>query len=306
MKMINSIFECYRDIIPDYDIFCESLRKPFPLCLRINTLKTDEESLHNIFRKKGIRLEYIQGGRGILYRAHGIKSPGNLLEYFLGYIHSQALTSCLAAITLSPGEECRVLDLCASPGGKTSHLAQIMNNRGIIVANELYRSRHIPLAHTLSRLGVVNTVFTDYQAQEFPLRQNFDYILADVPCSGEGRVRRPGEGNGRSWNGKLNMRPRLLELQKKIILRGYDLLGDNGVMLYATCTYNPEENEEIINFLLENRDAKLLPINLNCDFEPGLTQWKGNTYDKRLELAARFYPHRIDSVGFFMARIGRR
>ena len=77
-------------------------------------------------------------------------------------------------------------------------------------------------------------------------------------------------------------------------------------MVYATCTYNPDENESVVHFLLENRDAELLPVNLGFHYEPGLTEWRDKTYDKQLKRAARFYPHKVDSVGFFMARIGRR
>ena len=98
----------------------------------------------------------------------------------------------------------------------------------------------------------------------------------------------------------------LPELQKKILLRGFDLLAESGTMLYATCTYNPGENEAVVDRLLNERDADLLPIDVEFNTEPGLTEWKMDTYDKRLERAVRFYPHRVDSVGFFMARIGRR
>ena len=77
-------------------------------------------------------------------------------------------------------------------------------------------------------------------------------------------------------------------------------------LVYATCTYNPEENESAVNILLENRNAELMPIDVDFHYEPGLTQWKDKKYDKQLERAARFYPHQIDSVGFFMARIVRR
>ena len=77
-------------------------------------------------------------------------------------------------------------------------------------------------------------------------------------------------------------------------------------MLYATCTYHPNENESVVNFLLQERDADLLPLNVGLPFEPGIIKWKNETYDQRLEKTARFYPHRIDSVGFFMARIGRK
>jgi NOL1/NOP2/sun family putative RNA methylase len=300
------LFLRYRDIIPDFSPFCESLEQPFPQHLRVNTLKIEPRNLLTMFREKGIRLNPMGDRQGSIFEAAGLRSPGNLMEYFQGYIHPQALTSCLASLVLSPDPDSLVLDLCASPGGKTSHLAQLMNNRGLIVANELYPSRHIPLAHTLSRLGVVNTLFTSYQAQEFPLKQRFHYVLADVPCSGEGRIRVRKERQGESDDRESEFRPRLIEIQKKIIIRGYDLLEAGGEMLYSTCTYNPDENEAVVQFLLENRDASLLPVHRDFPYEPGLTRWKDESYEEQLERAARFYPHRVNSVGFFMARIVRR
>ncbi len=303
---MRSIFECYSDIIPDFSLFRESLRSPLPLCLRVNTLKIETRKLVNMLREKGITLKSMGDARYNLFQTSGLKSPGNLMEYFTGYIHPQALTSCMASIVLSPEPEGYVLDLCASPGGKTSHLAQIMKNRGLIVANELYRKRHLPLAHTLSRLGVMNAVLTAYQAQEFPLKQGFDYVLADVPCSGEGRIRNTNKKQSWRWDNDSSFYRRLTALQKKIITRGFDLLQEKGEMLYATCTYNPGENESIVHYLLEYRDADLLPLDTGFQHEPGLLEWKDKVYDKRLERAARFYPHRIDSVGFFMARIVRR
>ena len=124
----------------------------------------------------------------------------------------------------------------------------------------------------------------------------------DVPCSGEGRFRITGEGSRYKENPK---RERLPRLQKKIITRGFDLLKNEGEMIYATCTYAPEETESVVNHLLKKRDARLLPIHLDLHFEPGLTAWKRETYDRQLQQAIRFYPHRTNSVGFFMARIGK-
>ena len=301
--MTNDHFECYREIIPEFASFQESLKQPLPVHLRGNRLKIEPGRLSKILKEKGIYLKRVNDGGEDFFFTPDLKSPGNLIEYFLGYFHPQALTSCLVPIALCPRSGSYVLDMCASPGGKTSQLAQLMNNTGIIVANELYPNRHIPLAHTLARLGVLNTVLTAYQAQEFPLKHCFDYILADVPCSGEGRFRmikrlsryRAGKG-----------REKLPQLQKKIILRGYDLLKDEGEMIYATCTYNPEENESVVDFLLKNREAELLPIDTGFDYDPGLFEWKGERYDRQLRRSVRFYPHRVDSVGFFMARIGKR
>ena len=300
---MTAIFECYREIIPEFSRFQESLRRPLPTHLRINTLKAEPAALVHSLVKKGIRLQRSNDKDDTLYSAPGLNSPGNLLEYFLGTIHPQALTSCLAAVSLSPKNGSVVLDMCAAPGGKTSHLAQLMNNTGLIVANELYPKRHIPLGHTLARLGVLNAVITGYQAQEFPLKQRFDYILADVPCSGEGRFRKTTEGIKYR---ETQRKARLPDQQKGIILRGFDLLKAGGEMLYATCTYNPDENESVVEFLLENRDARLIPIDVGLDYEPGIDEWRHERYDTQLKKAARFYPHYNDSVGFFMARIGHR
>jgi NOL1/NOP2/sun family putative RNA methylase len=297
------MFEKYREVIPGFLQLQKTLCQPLPTHLRVNRLKINPGRLVSLMEEKGICLKKSCDKDETMYIAPGLDSPGNMLEYFLGFFHPQAFTSCLASIALSPKKDSYVLDMCASPGGKTSHIAQLMENTGLIVANELYPSRHSSLGHTLERLGVLNTVITGYQAQEFPLKQHFDFILADVPCSGEGGFRKT---SATSRYKEISARYLLPELQKKIVVRGFDLLTTNGVMLYSTCTYNPEENESVVSFLLENREAKLLPINVGFDYDPGITQWRNKKYDKRLERTARFYPHRCDSVGFFMARIGKR
>jgi NOL1/NOP2/sun family putative RNA methylase len=300
---MKNVFYCYHEIIPKFSDFQESLNNPFPTYLRINPLKVGTDSVVESLKRKGVHLKKACDKYDTLYCAPCLNYPGNLIEYFLGHIHPQALTSCLASMALCPRKNSYVLDMCAAPGGKTSHLAQLINNTGLIVANELYPSRHIPLGHTLDRLGVLNTVITSYQAQEFPLKQRFDYILADVPCSGEGRFRRIKKSSTyRETGGKA----KLPDLQKKIILRGFDLLKENGQMVYATCTYNPEENESVVNYLLQNRHAQVLPLDVGFDFEAGILKWRDEKYDNQLKKAARFYPHCINSVGFFMARIGKR
>jgi NOL1/NOP2/sun family putative RNA methylase len=298
----HDTFDYYRDIIPEFTSFQEILRRPLPVHLRVNRLKIEPGHLVKMFEGQGIAVKNTVVWDDSLYMAPALESPGNLLEYYLGYIHPQALSSCLAPWVLSPRPDSLLLDMCASPGGKTAHLAQWMNNTGLIIANDLYPSRHIPLVHTLARLGVLNTVVTAYQAQEFPLKQGFDYVLADVPCSGEGGFRLRWEGD------KYRMsqgRDSLPGLQKKIVLRGFDLLKPGGRMLYSTCTYNPDENEGVVEYLLKNREAELLPIRLDVNSDPGLLEWNKETYDERLQRAVRLYPHRVNSVGFFMARIGR-
>ena len=158
----DNFFNCYREIIPEFSNFQESIKTPLPNHIRVNTLKARPDWLIESLQKRGIYLEKSFKKDGHLYHAPGLTSSGNLMAYFLGHIHPQALTSCLASIALSPRENSYVLDMCAAPGGKTSHLSQLMNNTGLIAANELYPNRHIPLGHTLDRLGVLNAVITGY------------------------------------------------------------------------------------------------------------------------------------------------
>jgi len=300
---MTRLFEEYREFIPDFELFLESLRKPLPNHLRVNRLKTSPASVIAMLQERGIPLRPVGVGDDTLYEAPRALLPGKLLEYFLGYIHPQALTSCMAALVLAPGPSTSVLDLCAAPGGKTSHLAELMANTGIIVANELHLRRHSPLMHTLSRLGVLNAVLTAYPAQEFPLRESFDFVMADVPCSGEGRWRLSRESSATE---ELTYRTAIAETQKKMILRGFDLLRKRGTMVYSTCTYSPAENEGVVDFLLKHRDAELVPFDNVPGVEPGISQWGKERFDGRMHGAGRFYPHRIDSVGFFMAKIRRR
>jgi NOL1/NOP2/sun family putative RNA methylase len=299
---MKPIFEAYREFIPDYEDFLESLNRSIATHLRINTLKIEPSLLVQALTEQGVLLKKTLPQDETLFWAPDLAQPGHLIEYQLGYIHSQSLTSCLAALALAVQPGCFVLDLCAAPGGKTAQLAQMMQNSGLIVANELFRDRQRLLQNNLARLGVLNAVLTAYPGQEFPKQHSFHHVLADVPCSGEGRFRIHSEKERRFHRPPST---KLIELQKRMILRGFDLLKARGTMIYATCTYDPRENEAVVEYLLKNREAELLPIQTGPAAEPGLTEWQKEHYDRTLQKAVRFYPHRLDAVGFFMARIGK-
>ncbi len=161
---MKPIFDCYREIIPEFDLFQEWLHKPLPTHLRINRLKVEPEPLLLSFEEKGIHLERAIEQDDTLYHTPELNNPGNLLEYFFGYVHPQALTSCLAALAVSPREGSYILDMCASPGGKTSYLAQLMNNTGLIVANELLKKRDAKLLSINVGLDYESGISGRYQA----------------------------------------------------------------------------------------------------------------------------------------------
>jgi len=294
---MSNPFEEYKGFIPDFPDFIESLKRPWRPQFRINTLLCEPTKVIKSLEDMGFVVT--QEIEGVAYSMPNEVKLGNLIQYKLGHIYPQAITSIVASLVLNPRKDSFVLDLCAAPGSKTTHMAQLMNNTGLIVANELYHDRLPALGQNIYRFGVCNTIVTSYQAQEFPLANKFDFIMADVPCSSEGKFKITETKNFHSsWGLK-----KLQDVQKRIIKRAYELLKPGGAMLYSTCTYNPMENEEVVDYLLKISNAELLEIYPPIVCEPGIIKWKDASFDHRVMNCRRFYPHQTGSVGFFMAKI---
>ena len=295
-------FQEYETFIPDIGAFHESLCTPLPVCLRTNTLRIAPSELTRILRDQGytVRSSFLAD---YLLELKDTKRLGSALEAALGYFLSQALTSALAVMVLDPRPDEFICDICAAPGSKTTHMAQLMDNQGLIIANDNKEKRLRALEHNVKRLGITNVVTTLYAGQNFPRRWKFDRILADVPCSGEGKLRFSTSSARFTRRAPKSF---LSRIQRGLLLQAFDLLADTGILLYSTCTYNPAENEEVVQYLLENRPAEVLPIELSAPHAHGLLQWRNSTYDQQMEQCWRIYPHQINSVGFFLAKIGRR
>ncbi|NIS59733.1 MAG: NOL1/NOP2/sun family putative RNA methylase [Proteobacteria bacterium] len=295
-------FQDYEPFIPDVDAFYDSLHRPLVRCLRVNTLRITPSELTQRLEEQGCRVKPTFLADYLLEH-DGLERPGSKLEATLGYFISQALSSAVAVIALDPKPTEFVCDLCAAPGSKTTHAAQLMDNSGLIVANDSKEKRIRALEHNIKRLGITNVVTTVFPGQNFPQRWRFERVLADVPCSGEGTFRFPPSTK------KTARRPAqrfLPEIQQSLIIRAFDLLIDGGILLYSTCAYNPDENEGVIQYLLEKRLAEILPISLSVPHSPGLLRWKDKKYDRQMGKCWRIYPHQLNSVGFFLAKIRRR
>jgi NOL1/NOP2/sun family putative RNA methylase len=298
----HKAFQKYADLIPDYEAFLDSLKEEPPVSLRVNTLLIETSELIQRLRDKGIQLHPSPVGETFRL-APDVSHAGRLIEHLMGLIYTQALSSAIPPLVLDPKPGDMVIDLCAAPGSKTTQMAQQMNNLGRIIANEPYTDRHAPLQSNLRRLGVANTVVTAYDGQNFPLRWRFSKVLVDAPCSGEGHARMGPDGE--LW-GLRPLRRDLPRVQRGLLLRAFDVLAEDGVLVYSTCTYNPMENEAVVDHLLRERSARLVPIELKIPHDPGITSWKGMSYHGELIRAWRIYPHRLTTVGFFLAQIARR
>ncbi|MFQ5657651.1 MAG: RsmB/NOP family class I SAM-dependent RNA methyltransferase [Candidatus Methylomirabilales bacterium] len=292
-----SAFERYRDIIPDFAAFLEAMESPAPTHLRVNTLRIAPEEFQQQMELRGYPLAPV-GGIPEAFRWESAGTPGSTLEYFRGWYQVQGLTSMLPPRILDPQPGERILDLCAAPGGKATYLAQLTRNEALIVANDVTHRRIGILRSHSDRLGITSIVVTRYHGQSFPMRIVFDRILLDPPCSAEGTFRaRP------PLTEDAEVSLRLQRLQQMLLNHALDLLRPGGTLVYSTCTYAPEENEAVIHQAVEAGRAELVPMDPPVTSVPGIEAWNGQMFHSSLKHAARFYPHFVNSWGFFVARL---
>lgn len=289
----------YRSIVPEWDRFLDACRRPLPTVARANTLRISPEELRERLLQQGISVSQLSWEPTLLEVDRPV---GNTIEHWLGLLYVQEAVQTLPVIALDPQPGETVLDLCAAPGGKSTHIAARMAGVGPLVLNEPNGRRQQSLLANVNRLGVLNATITAYRGEDFPRRGRFDRVLVDAPCSAEGTLRK--EPSLRTGAPKRTI-VRLARLQKRLIVRAYDLLRPGGVLVYSTCTFAPEENESIVAHLLRTRPARLAPPDLPCEVEPGLVAWEEETYPAEVRGCARVYPHRFDSGGGFVARFER-
>lgn len=290
-------FERYRDLIPDHPAFLDSMHLRVPTHLRVNTLRVEREKFQQIMTNQGYRLTPV-AGIAEAFQWDSPTAPGSTLEYFRGWYHVQGLTSMLPPRILDPHTGDRILDLCAAPGGKATYLAQLTRNGALIVANDVSHRRVGILRSHSDRLGVTSMVVTRYYGQSFPMRILFDRILVDPPCSAEGTYR---VGARPPLTDDLEVSRRLARLQQMLLRHALDLLRPGGTLVYSTCTYAPEENEAVVHPVIEEGRAELAPIKAHFPCSPGIEAWDGQQFHPSVKHAVRFYPHVVNSWGFFIA-----
>ncbi len=206
--------------------------------------------------------------------------------------------SVVPVLALDPKPNERILDMCAAPGTKTILIAHVTKNSAQIVANDISKTRILRLRTNLRKYEI-NAKITNTSGRI--IKENFDKILLDAPCSGEGIVNKK-EKLFSAWSEK---RIRFLaKKQKKLIANAFNILNDGGILVYSTCTFAPEENEEVVQFLLEkSRNAKLEEMNIEIAHSVGLSEWAGRKIPEEMKKCMRIYPHQNNTAGFFIAQI---
>lgn len=280
-----------------------------PSSIRCNTLKIEVEELKKRLENYGWELKQpFRNFPEVMIVESGPKPGdlGNTKEHLLGYYYVQEISSMLPMMALKPRDGDFVLDLCASPGSKTTQAAAMMKNGGTIIANEVSMSRIGILNSNLERCGVMNSVVTRKEGValcERILKKSkfrFDKILVDAPCSGEGTLRKSPK-TFQMWN--LNMIKKIAGTQRKLAVAALRILKVGGTMIYSTCTLAPEENELVVDYLLKNFNIEIESLELPLKFRSGICEWESEKLDGNLKKCLRLYPQDNDTDGFFVAKI---
>jgi len=256
--------------------------------IRVNTLKVSEKELLKRLEKKVklTKIPFTDSG----YWVESDFALSSTPEYLHGYFYIQEAASQLPVKALSPSDEDAVLDMCAAPGSKTTQLAQFMGNKGSIVALESNSSRLAALKNNLERCGVTDCIIYQKDAAHADdLGILFDRVLLDAPCSGN-FVTDPGWFEKRSIEGiKL-----MAKTQKEILRAALRVLKPSGTLVYSTCSLEPEEDEEVIEWALDTFPVKLVETGIEVG-DSGITD--------RTKLCKRFWPEKTGTQGFFIAKM---
>ncbi|KAG5856290.1 hypothetical protein ANANG_G00006450 [Anguilla anguilla] len=301
------LIEKLLDIFPVSELidFLEANEIHRPVTIRTNTLKTRRRDLAQALINRGVNLDPLGKWSKVGLVIFDSSVPiGATPEYLAGQYMLQGASSLLPVMALSPQEGESVLDMSCAPAGKTTYMAQLMRNTGVIVANDASAERLKSVVGNIHRLGVTNTVICNYDGRQFPkVMGGFDRVLLDAPCSGTGVISKDPAVKTSKDEADIQ---RSAHLQKELILSAIDSLNaeskTGGYLVYCTCSIMVEENEWVVDYALKKRNVKLVPTGLDFGKE-GFTRFKERRFHPSLHLSRRFYPHSHNMDGFFVAKL---
>merc|ERR1712002_1323920 len=285
--------------------FLEACEVKRPITIRTNSLKTRRRDLAQALINRGVNLDPVGKWSKVGLVVYSATVPlGATPEYLAGHYILQGASSLLPVMALAPQEGERILDMASAPGGKTTHIAAVMKNTGMVLANDANRDRCKAVVGNCHRLGITNTVICNYDGRKLPkIMSGFDRVLLDAPCSGTGVISKDESAKLSKDDQDIHL---CSHLQKELILAAIDCLDHKsktgGYLVYSTCSVLPEENENVVDYVLRKRHVKLVPTGLDFGVE-GFTKYREKRYHPTMNLCKRYYPHTHNMDGFFVAKI---
>lgn len=294
---IENIYEMFSPGVVD-GILRGFLEKRYTT-LRVNTLKANIQEIMRYFKEINIKFERVLWYNDALVIKNATEKDLQKLElYKEGKIYLQSLPSMVPPIVLAPKPGENVLDLTAAPGGKTTEIAAFMQNEGKVLANELDKLRCERLKYNVELQGAKIVTVNCGRGEKIGTlhKEEFDKVLLDAPCSGEGRFSMYNVQSYKTWSTKTVQE--LSKLQKKLLKSAYEALKPGGTLVYSTCTINKQENEYILDWAINELGLKLAKIDLEIkDAIPGINEGLNKSINK----AIRILPSK-NMEGFFVAK----
>ena len=285
--------------------FMEASDSQKVLTIRTNSLKTKRRELAKNLIARGVNLDPLAEWSKVGLKIYSSSVPiGATPEYLSGQYMLQSASSFLPVLALDPHPGDKILDMCASPGGKTTYIGQLMKNEGLLVANDFKKERIKSLFFNIHRMGIKNSIVTNYDGREFAkLYNKFDRVLLDAPCSGLGVISKDKSVKmNRTYKEILNNS----RLQKELILAAIDSCNakgkGDGIIVYSTCSISVEENEWVIDYALKHRYVKCIEAGIEIG-EPGLVKFREKHFHPSIANTRRIYPHIHNIDGFFIAKL---
>lgn len=282
----------------DYDNYLASFGQEAHQGLRVNTAKI---SVGDFLKLSPYELRAVPWcPNGFYYDKK--EKPAKHPFYFAGLYYIQEPSAMTTASLLPVEEGDTILDLCAAPGGKSTELAAKLHGTGLLVTNDISNSRAKALLKNIEVFGVGNALVTSEPPNELAKRfpKFFDKILIDAPCSGEGMFRKQSSMIKAWENNGVDL---FVGLQRSILKEAVTMLKPGGTIIYSTCTFSKEENEQSVEYLLSlDASLHLMELPLFKGFDKGHPEW-GTTGNQELTKCRRLWPHRIEGEGHFVAMV---
>lgn len=291
MQLSEQFISCTQSLLDEeWSDFEQALREEPPISIRLNPKKAESLTIE----KQSV--PWSETGYYLAKRPSFTFDP----LFHAGAYYVQEASSMFVEQVFKQylDGDIRVLDLCAAPGGKSSHIASLISENSLLISNEVIKSRAFILSENMTKSGYPNVAVTNNDPSDIgnKLPTFFDAILIDAPCSGEGMFRKDPQAI-EEWS-PANVQL-CKERQQRIIANVWDALKPEGILIYSTCTYNRHENENNINWILDNFEAEILPVAID-------PSWNiSPAYDDNI-CAYHFFPHKIKGEGFFLAVIQKK
>jgi len=302
-SLLNRWEELYTE--KDYEKLLDAFTNKVIPSFRTNTIKATSDEVKNELTKEGYIIEQVSWYQdAFILKNKSIRELTETQTYKNGFIYIQNLSSMIPALALDPKPGEKVLDIAAAPGSKTTQIASLMQNTGELTANDISFKRLFKLKDNLNHMGITNVKVLNLAGESFwkKLPEYFEKTLVDVPCSMEGRIRCDNPKSYQDWSTKKIKQ--LSQMQKYLLRSAISATQIGGTIVYSTCTLAPEENEEVIEWVVEKTPNALVVEKVTIpllQMQPGLSSWKNKKY-KYTAHTSRIFPNQ-NMEGFFVAKL---